>query len=76
MSSAITFLFINAIGLGLGPVIIGFISDRAVDSLGNYSLRYALMSIVPVAYSWGITHTLLAARHLTGELNGLIVSRR
>ena len=44
LASAILFLFLNFIGLGLGPVIIGFLSDMLQDTYGAQSLKYAFTS--------------------------------
>lgn len=41
LSSAILFLILNLIGLGLGPLGIGAISDYLVPTYGTESLRYA-----------------------------------
>jgi MFS family permease len=42
--AAITLLVINLIGLGLGPMLIGVISDALRPTLGEESLRYAMLS--------------------------------
>lgn len=52
MAVAILFFFANLIGLGLGPVITGALSDAFSASYGPVGLRYALMialSILAVA---------------------------
>ncbi|HAS41840.1 MAG TPA: MFS transporter [Microscillaceae bacterium] len=41
-TSAIYFFILNTIGLGLGPTVVGFISDYLAPSYGNESIRYAL----------------------------------
>ena len=41
LSSAILFLVLNLIGLGIGPLAIGFISDALAPTYGVESLRYA-----------------------------------
>ena len=41
LSSAILFLVLNIIGLGLGPLAIGGISDYLTPTYGDESLRYA-----------------------------------
>lgn len=41
LSSAILFLVLNLIGLGLGPLGIGWISDYLAPTYGDESLRYA-----------------------------------
>lgn len=48
VASAIFFLAINLIGLGLGPLTVGFLSDLLKPSLGNESLRWAMSSIIIV----------------------------
>jgi predicted MFS family arabinose efflux permease len=55
-------LFANAvIGLGLGPLAVGVISDWFQPSAGDLSLRYALLAVLVVSV-WSIAHFLLAAR--------------
>ncbi|HVW15488.1 MAG TPA: MFS transporter [Mucilaginibacter sp.] len=49
MTSAVYFLVINLVGLGFGPVIVGFISDQLKPTMGVESLRWALSIIMPVA---------------------------
>lgn len=44
LASAILFLFLNFIGLGLGPVVIGFLSDMFQPNYGDESLKYAFTS--------------------------------
>ena len=41
-ASALLLLVLNLIGMGLGPLVVGMISDALNPQLGNYSLRYAL----------------------------------
>lgn len=55
VASAIFFLAINLIGLGLGPLTVGFLSDLLKPWLGDESLRWAMSSIIIV----GITATSL-----------------
>jgi MFS family permease len=46
---AVVFLFANLLGLGLGPVITGLLSDRLGGVYGPAAgLRYALMLTIPV----------------------------
>ncbi len=42
MASAVFYLFLNLIGLGLGPLFIGMMSDYLASQFGQESLRYAL----------------------------------
>ena len=41
MTSAILFFVLNIIGLGCGPLAIGFLSDMLEPTYGALSLRYA-----------------------------------
>ena len=43
LASAVLLLFINLIGLGLGPLFIGMISDYLEPSYGIYSIQYAMI---------------------------------
>ena len=45
-SSSVLFLALNLIGLGFGPLFVGFISDVLEPSLGVESLRWAMASTV------------------------------
>jgi len=48
-SSSILFLVLNLIGLGLGPLVVGMISDYLQPTFGDQSLRWALVSTVIVS---------------------------
>jgi len=48
-SSAILFLVLNFIGLGLGPLTVGIISDYLQPSLEEQSIRWALVSTLSVS---------------------------
>ncbi len=68
MASAILFLIINIIGLGLGPWTIGMASDMLEPTLGRESLRYAMLYILPVVMFWSLCHFYLASRTLREDL--------
>jgi predicted MFS family arabinose efflux permease len=68
LSSAILFLIINIIGLGLGPWSIGMLSDYLAPSLGIESLRYAMLYLLPPIMFWSACHFFLAARTLREDL--------
>jgi MFS family permease len=60
-------LIANLIGLGLGPLTVGGLSDTyAYLGAGQDSLRWALLSTVPVAL-WAGAHFLLATRTLSAD---------
>ncbi len=68
LSSAILFLIINIIGLGLGPWSTGMLSDYLQPSLGVDSLRYAMLYLLPPVMFWSSCHFYLAARTLRDDL--------
>jgi MFS family permease len=70
LSSAIVLFILNVLGLGLGPLSVGILSDALRDSAGSDSLRQALLILVPAATMWGAGHFLFAARHLRRDLEG------
>ena len=67
-SSAILFLILNIIGLGLGPFAVGLLSDMFDPSLGIESLRYAMLAVLPTACAWSSIHFYLASRTLNADL--------
>ena len=48
LTSAVLFFVLNLIGLGLGPLVVGIISDQLAPTLGIESLRWAMSSIILV----------------------------
>ena len=64
MVSAIFYLLINVIGLGIGPTLIGGISDALAPELGGGSLRSAMLIVIPAAGIWSAIHFFLAAKCL------------
>lgn len=69
LTSAIFFFFINLIGLGLGPVIVGFLSDRFAAHGVENPLALAMMLTGCVASLWGGMHYLLASRSIRADLD-------
>ena len=67
LSSAVLFFILNLIGLGLGPTMVGVISDALEPTYGVDSLRYALMATF-VVYLWSAVHYFFAARNIRQEL--------
>lgn len=55
------------IGMGLGPLLIGAMSDGLVTFAGRHSLRYALL-IVVVCNLWSAVHFFLAALTLRADI--------
>ena len=67
VASAVLFFIVNAIGLGLGPTLVGVISDALVPRYGTDSLRYAIV-ITFLFNLWSALHYWLASRHVRAEL--------
>ncbi|PCI78934.1 MAG: MFS transporter [SAR86 cluster bacterium] len=67
-ASAILFLVINIIGLGLGPFAVGFLSDMLEPSMGIESLRYSMAILLPSVMVWSSIHFYLASRTLREDL--------
>ena len=68
ISIALVYLFSNLIGLGLGPLAAGALSDTFRPWAGADSLRYALLVLAP-GYVWVGWHAWLGARHVNGNRN-------
>lgn len=66
-SGALMLLIGNLIGLGLGPLAIGVLSDMLEPQLGEQSLRYALL-IAPAASVVGAIFYFRAARTLRDDI--------
>jgi MFS family permease len=66
-SIALIYLFANLIGMGLGPLTAGALSDALQPTLGTESLRYALLALCP-GYLWAAWHLLRASRAVAPEV--------
>lgn len=60
-AAALMLILSSLIGLGLGPVAVGFFSDVLEPRLGTDSLRAALVAATAI-YAWAALHFALAAR--------------
>jgi len=67
VAAGILLFIINIIGLGLGPQLVGLISDLLADQYGVESLRYSLF-ICSLVYVWGAFHYFMAGRYLKDDL--------
>lgn len=67
MVSSILLFFANMIGLGLGPLTVGALSDAFASVAGTGSLRFGLLVVLP-ALAWCALHYLLAGRTLLAEM--------
>jgi len=67
LTSAVLLFVFNMVGLGLGPLTVGLLSDLYVPYFGDDSLRYAMLTAVAIG-SPAVVLFLLAARHLRADL--------
>jgi MFS family permease len=74
VSIAAVYLFANLVGLGLGPLMAGVLSDTLRVMFGNESLRYALLALCP-GYLWGGWHLWRASKTVVGDIETAQVSR-
>jgi MFS family permease len=66
-SIALIFLFANLVGMGLGPLAVGAISDVLRSVTGEESLRYSLLVLCP-GYLWSAWHVWRAGQTVAGDL--------
>jgi len=68
MSSAILFFMLNLIGLGLGPILTGYIADLWEPQYGTDAIRYA-MSVTVLVNLWCAYHYYMSTRTLKHALD-------
>lgn len=64
---AIFLLFTNLVGMGLGPVAVGAVSDFMHERFGQESLRYTMLSFLFI-YAWSSFHFFRAGRAIRDDL--------
>jgi predicted MFS family arabinose efflux permease len=69
MAAAVNLLVINVVAYGLGPLMVGAVSDWLGPRLGGDSLRYSILVVVIVTYTWAAYHFYAAARTLRADLS-------
>jgi MFS family permease len=67
---AVVMLFGNLIGMGVGPEIVGVLSDSLRPMAGNDSLRYAMLLVSFIAL-WASWHFWIAGRTVAADLTQL-----
>jgi predicted MFS family arabinose efflux permease len=65
-AAALLMLMFNIVGLGLGPLFAGMVSDVLRPQFGDASLRWALMALMPFAAAAGIAQFAMT-RHLDND---------
>jgi predicted MFS family arabinose efflux permease len=68
VASSLLLFVINVLGLGLGPLVAGWLSDWLVASAGSESLRYSLLIIGAVTGPWIAFHFHAAGRYIETDL--------
>jgi len=69
VASALLLFLLNIIGLGLGPMFTGILSDLLRESFGDDSLRYSLLLVGAVIGPWSAYHYFIAGRHIEADLD-------
>ncbi len=64
---AIVMLLANLIGFGIGPQLVGILSDLLMPAFGRDALRYAMLALSFVGL-WAAVHFVLAGRSVEAEL--------
>jgi MFS family permease len=70
LSVAFICLVANLIGMGMGPLVVGVLSDALRASFGEESLRWALLALCP-GYVWGAWHLWRGGRAVSHELRAI-----
>lgn len=70
MATALIYLFANLIGMGLGPLLAGALSDVFRPLAAEESLRYALLALCP-GYLWAAWHVWRASGAVAGDLRSM-----
>jgi MFS transporter, Spinster family, sphingosine-1-phosphate transporter len=67
MAFAVMYFFGNLIGMGLGPLLAGVLSDAFRSWAGEESIRYALLTLTP-GYVWAAWHLWRASKTVAHDL--------
>lgn len=70
MAVAMLYLFSNLIGMGLGPLAVGALSDLLSPAFGNESIRYGLLILCP-GYLWGAWHLWKGSTTVAADLEAV-----
>jgi predicted MFS family arabinose efflux permease len=68
VASALLLFILNSVGLGLGPLFAGVLSDMLEGPFGAESMRYSLLAVAVVIGPWSAFHYLAASRHIEADL--------
>jgi predicted MFS family arabinose efflux permease len=68
MASAIALLIINVIGLALGPLLTGVLSDLLEPRFAEESMRFSLLLVTSIVLPWAGWHYVRAGRTIDADL--------
>jgi len=68
VASALVLMLINVIGLALGPLLTGMLSDTLAASFGAEAMRYSLLIVCCVMLPWAALHYVMAGRTIDLDL--------
>jgi len=68
MASALALLIINVIGLALGPLLTGVLSDVLEAQFAEESMRYSLLIVTSIILPWAGWHYIRAGRTIDADL--------
>ena len=68
VASALLLFILNSVGLGLGPLSAGVLSDMFEGTFGADSMRYSLLLVAVVIAPWSAYHYFAAGRHIEADL--------
>ncbi len=68
MASAIALLIINVIGLALGPLLTGMLSDLLEPRFAEESMRYSLLLVTSIVLPWAGWHYVRAGTTIDDDL--------
>jgi predicted MFS family arabinose efflux permease len=71
VASALLLFVINLIGMGLGPLLAGLISDSLAPAYGKDSLKYALL-ILTLFNVWAAVHYWIAGRYFEADFKRVV----
>ena len=75
VASSLTLFIVSLVGLGLGPQLVGVMSDWFAPQYGQESLRMALL-LLAFFNLWSALHYYAAARTLQQDLEAIEVGQR
>jgi hypothetical protein len=64
---SVVYLLGNLVGMGLGPLVSGALSDAYRPVFGDESLRYALLTLCP-GYLWAAWHMRCASQRVAQDI--------